>query len=56
MSTRRFLHWFRGRIQNYNLFIPDEDDYDDDEARDPATIIKHQQYSTRLYVPLLMSK
>ena len=46
-------------IYNYNLFIPDEDDYDDDdsdEIRDPAIILKHQLYSTRLYIPLFISK
>ena len=42
------------RIYEYNLFIPDED-YDD-ESQDPTTELKHQRYSTRLYILLLIGK
>ena len=57
MNTRRFVQWCGERIRNYNLFIPDdEDDYEDDESKDPATIAQQQRYATRIYVPLLISK
>jgi len=42
------------RIHEYNLFIPDED-YDD-EPQDSTTGLKHQRYSTRLYILLLIGK
>ena len=50
--------WLREQIYYYNLFVPDENDYDDDpnEVRTPAIIVKHQLYATRLYVPLLISE
>ncbi|CAF3959134.1 unnamed protein product, partial [Adineta steineri] len=50
-------------IYHYNVFIPDEDDYDDDDlddnndkVRDPALTLKQQLYTTRLYIPLFISK
>jgi hypothetical protein len=54
MIWRDFLEWFHNKIHNYNLFIPDENEYD--ELEDPITIIKYQKYATRLYVPLFISK
>ncbi|CAF4204857.1 unnamed protein product, partial [Adineta steineri] len=45
-------------IYHYNVFIPDEDDYDDDDlddkVRDPALTLKQQLYTTRLYIPLFV--
>ncbi len=36
----------------------EENEYDDDdeEPKDPTTVLKHQKYATWLYVPLLFSK
>ena len=42
------------QASDYNLFISDENDYDDDESRDPATVVKYQKYTTRLYIVLLL--
>ena len=58
MFTDVSRNWLREQIYYYNLFGPDENDYDDDESevRSPAIIVKHQLYATRLYVPLLISK
>jgi len=42
------------RIKNYNLFIPDEDDYEQ-ESRDPAMVLRQQKYTTWLYILLLIS-
>jgi hypothetical protein len=58
MNVRDLLRWLREQIHNYNLFIPDEDEYDDndDEPKDLATAVRHQIYATRLYVPLLIGK
>jgi hypothetical protein len=58
MKSKDLFLWFHERVQNYNLFIPDEDDYGDenDELEDSATTVKHQKYATRLYIPLLIRK
>jgi hypothetical protein len=58
MNARNFLRWFHERIHNYNLFIPDENEYQDqnDEPEDPVIFVQNQRYATRLYVPLLISK
>jgi hypothetical protein len=58
MHTKVALDWLREQLYYYNLFLPDENDYDDDEieAEIPANNLKHQLYATRLYFPLLISK
>ena len=58
MLTKTSRNWLRDQIYYYNLFVPDENDYDDDpnDVRTPAIILKHQLYATRLYVPLLISE
>ncbi|UJR06647.1 hypothetical protein I4U23_010933 [Adineta vaga] len=42
-------------MSNYNLFMLEENDYEDDDDRlqDPATVLKQQKYKTWLYVVLL---
>lgn len=43
------------RACDYNLFMPDENDYgEDDDERDPAIALKFQKYTTRLYLLLLI--
>ncbi|CAF1035748.1 unnamed protein product [Adineta steineri] len=56
MHCKILFHWFFERIRNYNLFIPEENDYDDnnDEPKDPTTVLKYQKYKTWLYIFLLM--
>ncbi|CAF3972010.1 unnamed protein product, partial [Adineta steineri] len=56
MKIRTFFHWLYKQIYDYNLFIPDEDEYDEinDNIIDPATAVRHQRYATRLYIPLLI--
>lgn len=58
MKMRNILNYVSERILNYNVFIPEEDEYDDDndELQNPATLLKQQRYATRIYVPLLISK
>ncbi len=57
MNLKVLFHWFYERISNYNTFIPNENEYqDDDGPRDLPTVLKHQKYSTWLYVFLLMGK
>lgn len=56
MLMKSILFWVYDKICNYNLFISDEDDYDDDESQDPSIELKYQKYSTRLYVLLLIGK
>ncbi|CAF3744343.1 unnamed protein product [Adineta steineri] len=56
MKLKDLFRWFHEQLQNYNLFIPDENDYEDenDEPKDPIIILKQQRYATRLYVFLLI--
>ncbi|CAF1238357.1 unnamed protein product [Adineta ricciae] len=54
MNMKIYLQWLYKKISNYNLFILEENDYDDDNTKDPTVLLKHQKYKTRLYVVLLM--
>ncbi|CAF3706074.1 unnamed protein product, partial [Adineta steineri] len=56
MNPKDLFRWFHEQLRNYNLFIPDENDYEDenDEPKDPVIILKQQRYTTRLYVFLLI--
>ena len=58
MNLRDLLRQFCQKLYNYNLFTLEEDDYidEDDESIDPAAVVTHQQYATRLYVLLLIRK
>jgi hypothetical protein len=57
MKVRNTLENIYEWIYKYNLFVPEDDEYDDDdEEKDPMKIIERQQYATRLYIPLLISK
>lgn len=59
MNLKTWLYWLYDRAKNYNLFMLDVDDYQDDEdeeREDPAILLKHQKYTTRLYIVFLMSK
>ena len=58
MRVTNLLRWFDEQLRDYSLFIPDEEDYNDDdnEPEEPATIVKHQRYATHLYVSLLIGK
>lgn len=53
VKIKSILQSFYRRASNYNLFVPDENDYDE-EPEDPATTLKHQKYTTRLYLLLLL--
>ena len=52
MNVKSTLKAFYHRANTYNLFIPDENDYDE-EPKDPAMAVKHQRCTTRLYLLLL---
>ncbi|CAF0945400.1 unnamed protein product [Adineta steineri] len=56
MKIKDIFEWFYTKISHYNLFMPDEEEYheDNDEPTDPTIVIKHQRYATRLYVLLLI--
>ncbi len=45
-------------MKNYNAFIPEEDDYEDedDAPNDPVIVLKHQRYATRLYTIVFIGK
>ncbi|CAF1152034.1 unnamed protein product [Adineta steineri] len=56
MNPKDSFRWFHEQLRNYNLFTPNENDYEDedDEPKDPIIILKQQRYATRLYVSLLI--
>jgi len=60
MNPKVVFHWFYQRSRQYNLFMLEENEYDDDdddnETKDPAIVLKQQNYTTWLYVLLLMGK
>jgi len=58
MNPKVVFHWFYQRSRQYNLFMLEENEYDDDdgETKDPAVVLKQQNYATWLYIFLLMSK
>ncbi|CAF3878524.1 unnamed protein product, partial [Adineta steineri] len=53
MNLKRLFGWSYELMRNYNAFMPEEDEYDE-EPRDQATVREHQKYSTWLYVLLLL--
>ncbi len=58
MKIKALIQWIDEKINNYNVFIPEEDEYDDktDEPQDPVIVLKHQRYATRLYSILFIGK
>jgi hypothetical protein len=57
MVVRDFIFWLHKHVQNYNLFISDEDDYNDGkQSGDQTAILKQQKYTTWLYTLLFLSK
>jgi hypothetical protein len=59
MNLKGVFHWFYEHIGGYNLFIPEENEYDDnddEQPKEPATVLKHQKYMTWLYIFLLTGK
>jgi hypothetical protein len=58
MNLKALIHWFHDYIRNYNLFMPEENDYNDDdnEPQEPATVLRHQKYKTWLYLVFLIGK
>jgi len=59
MNLKAVFHWFYEKISSYNLFAPEIDvnDHDDaDDLQEPAIVLKRQRYATWLYVLLLIGK
>ncbi len=58
MKIKALIQWIDESINNYNVFIPEEDEYDDetDEPQDPVIVLKHQRYATRLYTIVFIGK
>ncbi|CAF1343607.1 unnamed protein product [Adineta ricciae] len=56
MKLKDILSWLLDRIRNYNVFMSEDDHVDNnDEVQEPSDILKHQKYTTRLYVLLLIT-
>ena len=55
---RNLLWWFNRKVCDYNVFIPEEDDYEDGNSESTDTIItvKRQRYATRFYILLLIGR
>ena len=58
IQSRTILRWITNYVRNYNLFILEEDDYDDDHdhLQDTKAALKYQTYATWFYVFLLSSE
>ena len=57
MKFKALFHWLYERGSSYNLFKPEDNGVDPDaEPKDPAIVLKHQKYTTRLYVLLFTGK
>ncbi|CAF1013972.1 unnamed protein product [Adineta ricciae] len=55
MQMKVVLQWFYDWWKNYNLFMLEENDYyEENHSKDPVIALKHQKYTTRLYILLLM--
>ena len=60
MSAKALFYRLYKQTCDYNLFIPEENDYNDNDdghskLQDPSTVLKQQKYTTWLYVFLLIS-
>ncbi|CAF1374241.1 unnamed protein product [Adineta ricciae] len=57
MILETLSKWIYEKVSNYNLFMLEENDYDEDDGlNDPAIVLKHQKYKTRLYIVLFIVK
>ncbi|CAF1222349.1 unnamed protein product [Adineta steineri] len=58
MKLKALLFWIKEQIVHYNLFMKEENEYDDDNANieenDPAIVLKQQKYTTWFYILLLL--
>ncbi|CAF1126765.1 unnamed protein product [Adineta steineri] len=60
MNFKAAFHWLYEQIYNYNLFMLEETEYNDDEEdkeegeTGPASVLKQQKYTTWLYIFLLI--
>ncbi|CAF1215744.1 unnamed protein product [Adineta ricciae] len=50
---KAFYHETIRRIRDYNIFIREENDYDDENPTNEREIVKEQKYATWLYILLL---
>lgn len=56
MRVAELLSKIREGILSHNRFLPEENEYDeDDELENPEQLLKEQLFSTRLYILLLYS-
>ncbi|CAF1144697.1 unnamed protein product [Adineta steineri] len=63
MKLKALLFWIKEQIVHYNLFMKEENEYDDNdndddnaniEENDPAIVLKQQKYTTWFYILLLL--
>ncbi|CAF1086280.1 unnamed protein product [Adineta ricciae] len=53
MKAKTAFKWIYKQVSHYNLFMLEENDYDDDDdIADPIIVLKYQKYKTWLYVTL----
>ncbi|UJR17612.1 hypothetical protein I4U23_004508 [Adineta vaga] len=54
MNLKTLFKWIYTSVSNYNLFMLEENDYNDEErSEDPAIVLKQQKCKTWLYIVLL---
>jgi len=57
MNLKALFHRLFERLCNYNIYVLATNEHpDDDEPKDPATVLRHQRYATWLYIVLLIGK
>ncbi|CAF1511481.1 unnamed protein product [Adineta ricciae] len=53
MKAKTIFKWIYEQVSHYNLFMLEENEYDDDDdIIDPIIVLKYQKYKTWLYVTL----
>lgn len=57
MNLKSCFKWIHTKATNYNLFMLEENNYDDnDDLNDPTVVLKKQKYKTRLYSVLVIGQ
>jgi len=56
MKVKQCLRWFYEKVKTYNIFMNEFGNDDDGRQENIQINIKHERYTTRLYVILLLGK
>ena len=56
MKVKQCLRWFYEKVKTYNIIMNEFGNDDDGRQENIQINIKHERYTTRLYVILLLGK